>query len=546
MPGMMDTILNVGIDPTNEKEYRALLGDKCFEDSYHRLITMFGSTVYDLPRTKLEAGSYKDALAFFHSVTGKPFPNAEEQILKSIEAVFLSWNSERAKAYRKQHNIPQEWGTAVTIQSMVFGNFNDKSATGVLFTRNPDTGEDKIQGEFLVNAQGEDVVAGIRTPEPLENMAKWNPLVYSELIATVKMLEHLKGDAQDIEFTIQNGKLYILQTRNAKRSAQATIRIAIDMGRWKDVSVEHLDSARVPFVKPEFVQANPPAFVGIPASSGVVTGKPVFSAKDAIGCNEPCILITKETTPEDYAGMLAAKGVITMEGGLTSHAAVVARGENIPCVTGVGANLKDFKGAKVVSFDGSTGNIWLGPIEMEPGKDTLVNEYLWKNAEHAGVVPMVGPEDIPNIPAGTKEVVLVLGPAIMSLPKAYEYVTSACKKVDKLYLDLTPDTNPYFKIFGFSFDYTGRLVGELGALKNKLVLVGRSTPGFFSLGSTGDLAELILSKGGVALVGDADEATTKVLQWKKAEGATFYSFGNFKGELKSMVPLITAVIERGE
>lgn len=371
-PGMMDTLLNVGIDATNMPFWIERLGEKSFNDSGKRLITMYADVVMGLDRHQFEAcDGYASAMALYQQVTGEAFPDAEGQLIGAIGAVFKSWNNERAKTYRKLNNIPETLGTAVVVQQMVFGNLGETSCTGVLFTRNPDTGEDKVVGEFLVNAQGEDVVAGIRTPEPLSKMIDWNNAVLTELLSVAHTLEEARKDMQDIEFTVEDGKLYILQTRNAKRTPKAAVNIALDLHAkgWlseKDMfarfSMKALDLAQVATIA-DGVSCETLAGTGIPACSGVISGVVVKSSDAAINCKEPCVLITDETTPDDIGGMNAAVAIVTMKGGSTSHAAVVARGMNRICVVGMGLPLDTFKEGDKVTVCGATGRVWNGVIK---------------------------------------------------------------------------------------------------------------------------------------------------------------------------------------
>lgn len=416
MPGMMDTILNVGLTPDTVDLWVTRLGEACTHDSLARLDKM-----------------YLD-------VVGVPCPATfEEQLIGAIEAVFNSWDNDRAKFYRKMNNIPEDWGTAVVIQAMVFGNLNDQSGTGVLFTRDPDTGNDVITGEFLVNAQGEDVVAGIRTPMPLSQMSEWNPGVTSDLLEAVTNLEKAKKDVQDVEFTIQDGVLYILQTRNAKRSAKAAVRIAVDMYHegvlplvqaLKRVTIRQFDLAQQRVIDPSF--KDEPDLTGIPACSGVVTGRPVFSSIDAINCIEPCILVTKETTPNDIAGMDAAVGVLTMMGGATSHAAVVARGMNKPCVVGVGAETKDIT-SDVISIDGATGRVWFKDVPVIDGAgDPYVVEYTRLLCNYQNIIPV----DCLDLGDKNSVILLDVGSDLHNLPLAVERVVTALKNPKNfLYVD---------------------------------------------------------------------------------------------------------------
>lgn len=367
MPGMMDTILNVGLDDTTYPEYAKHLGANTARNCYTRLIQMYGSVVDGVDHKKLtKAVSLPTRLKAYQKLTGHAFPSVDDQIVNAVEAVFKSWDNDRAKHYRKMHAIPDDWGTACVIQAMVFGNRNDKSATGVLFTRNPDSGKNVMTGEFLVNAQGEDVVDGSHTPRPITEMADWNFKVSEELFDWARALENKAGFAQDIEFTVEDGKLYLLQTRNAKLSARATVRTAMDM-LAEGMIGPHDARSRVtrkvfaqlmkPVIDPSFTTK--PHWTGIPACSGIVTGKVVHTAGQSIASKEPCILVTKETNPNDIAGMEAAAGILTMTGGSTSHAAVVARSMNKPTVVGLSQDLTSFPLGSKVTIDGSTGHVWV-------------------------------------------------------------------------------------------------------------------------------------------------------------------------------------------
>lgn len=406
MPGMMDTILNVGLTSETIDYWSDKLGERAAYDSYRRLIQMYGSVALgvpdetfaarlsqrkaeysvtedkDLPVEGLKSlvSIFKDAVSIH---AGCQFPDKiEDQILSAVEAVFKSWDNERAKTYRKINKIPDSWGTAVVIQTMVFGNLNDDSGSGVLFTRNPSTGDKVVFGEFLPNAQGEDVVAGIRTPLPLPKLGEVWPEVLKELSETVLKLERHYKDMQDVEFTIQNKKLYILQTRNGKRSALAAFKIASDMleeglinpeDALKRVTGQQFKVAKMPQVDPSFT--GKPHVIGIDACPGVASGVAVLTAQRALDSNVPCILVTKETNPDDIAGMAAASGVLTATGGATSHAAVVARSMDKPCVVGCtglkptdngfavhlddGSSVDILEGTKL-TIDGATGNVWVG------------------------------------------------------------------------------------------------------------------------------------------------------------------------------------------
>lgn len=415
MPGMMDTILNVGLTKFNLEEWKKRIGERTALDSYRRLIQMYGCVVNDIPhaqfehalhREKQNAGVTYDSelpianlealIEEYHQIylhfTSDDFPNEVElQISGAIQAVFKSWNNERAIAYRKLNNYPDDWGTAVTIQAMVFGNFNENSCSGVLFTRCPSTGQNAIIGEFLPNAQGEDVVAGIRTPVSWEYMADWNPLVYEKIRTMVTKLELHYKDMQDIEFTVQDGHVFLLQTRNGKRSARASFVIACDL--WKEgvidfdtvckrVTAKEYMILHRPMIDPNFKE--PPTHTGIAGGGGVVTGIPVFSAASAINCKEPCILVAKETTPDDVEGMNASLGILTLTGGKTSHAAVVARGMNKTCVVGcTDLDIPALVGINSITLDGHTGNVWVNihvPVikAIVPAEADRIIDYAFK------------------------------------------------------------------------------------------------------------------------------------------------------------------------
>lgn len=406
MPGMMDTVLNVGLTKETMSFWEGKIGTKAARDSRRRLMQMFGSVVFGMDekqfekelstvktkyRASVDSDLTEDALSEVIEAYEKVFKRnrqkmpdtVEEQLLLASQAVFSSWDNTRAKQYRQIHGYSDDWGTAVTIQEMVFGNLNDNSCTGVLFTRNPSTGRNDPLGEFLINAQGEDVVAGIRTPMPIYDMHDWNQGVYRELMETAKRMEKTCKDMQDIEFTVQDGELFMLQTRNAKRSAMAAVKIALEMsaeglitrrealGR---ISRGQYETLCAPMIAPSFNA--PPDVQGEPASTGIATAKAVFSSDDAERAEEDCILIAEETTPEDLPGIHASLGILTATGGVTSHAAVVARGMDKVCVVGAGdiKFIKDKKdkiiGAKLgehevyqgdtLTIDGASGRVWVG------------------------------------------------------------------------------------------------------------------------------------------------------------------------------------------
>ncbi|MBE7446899.1 MAG: pyruvate, phosphate dikinase [Planctomycetia bacterium] len=415
MPGMMDTVLNLGLTPDAVTGLIKKTGNERFVwDAYRRFITMFGDVVMGVERhyfeeildkykkktrvksdTGLTSDQLKKIVEEFKSVykkkTGENFPtDPKVQLRKAIDAVFASWNNQRAIKYRQLYEIKGLIGTAVNIQAMVFGNMGTSSATGVCFTRNPATGENKFYGEFLVNAQGEDVVAGIRTPEPIANLGKEMPDIYKQLVEYKNILENHFKDVQDIEFTIQENRLFMLQTRTGKRTAKAAIKFAVDMTKEglidKKTAISRIDPSQLdqllhptfdPKAKKEVIAT------GLPASPGAATGKVVFNAEDAEKLaekKEKVILVRKETSPEDIGGMHASKGVLTTRGGMTSHAAVVARGMGKCCVAGCGALQIDYKSqtftvngkvvkkGEYISIDGSTGEVMLGQVStIEPG-----------------------------------------------------------------------------------------------------------------------------------------------------------------------------------
>jgi pyruvate,orthophosphate dikinase len=418
MPGMMDTVLNLGLNDATVKALAAKTGNERFAyDSYRRFIQMYCDVVLGIDHyhfeemleqkkmdrditldTELTADDLKELVASYKEKVaeeqGKPFPDdVHEQLWGAIRAVFDSWMSARAKKYRELHDIPESWGTAVTVQSMVFGNMGDDCATGVAFTRNPSTGERKYYGEFLINAQGEDVVAGIRTPQPLSEMPAVMPQVYQQLTDVFDKLETHYRDMQDIEFTIQNHKLWMLQTRSGKRTAAAAVKIAVDMVNEKRISKEEaikridplsLDQLLHPTLDPKATKTV--LARGLPASPGAASGKVVFSAEDAeemaLRHKEKVILVRIETSPEDIHGMHAAQGILTARGGMTSHAAVVARGMGKPCVSGAGDVRIDYakkefqvmgrtlKEGETITINGSTGEVMLGEIPtVQPSLD---------------------------------------------------------------------------------------------------------------------------------------------------------------------------------
>ncbi len=414
MPGMMDTVLNLGLNDQTVKGLIALTSNDRFAyDCFRRFVQMFGNVVLGVSGDKFESiiQRHKDELKVKLDVDldtktliaivqefkqlikqekQQPFPDDPfAQLWMAIAAVFRSWNGKRARIYRQANEIPDTLGTAVNIQSMVFGNIGSESGTGVCFTRNPSTGEPVLYGEFLMNAQGEDVVAGTRTPQPISQLAKELPHDYRRLVGLCALLEHHFKDMQDVEFTVENGTLYILQTRSGKRTAQAAIRIAVDMVREglinKHQSLLRIQPTQIEQLLHRQIDPNykqKPLATGLPASPGASTGKVIFDTDEAhrLGSSGvDVILVREETTPEDIHGMIAARGVLTSRGGMTSHAAVVARGMGKPAVVGcdeitidatnellVSRNITVRKN-EIITIDGTTGNVLLGEVPtVEP------------------------------------------------------------------------------------------------------------------------------------------------------------------------------------
>jgi len=392
MPGMMDTILNVGLN-----DDAVASGERFVQDSYRRLIQMYGETVDHIDAQRFSEALDEDDLeqtietfkGIYEDETGRPFPqDAKEQLGRAVRAVFESWNTPRAKAYRRHNRIADDLGTAVNVVQMVFGNKGDQSGTGVAFTRDPSTGEQGLYGEFLADAQGEDVVAGIRTPEHVSEMQQRLPQAFDELVETMRRLEEHYKDLQDIEFTVEEGKLYLLQTRSAKRTAAAALKAAVDMVDESLISREEavaridpgqLDQLLHPRIDPDTnyeVVAK-----GLNASPGAASGGIVFdadTAEDRGRNGDAVILVRWETTPDDIHGMIAAQGILTAHGGMTSHAAVVARGMGKPCVAGCEALSVDAQaktasidGTKlaegdVITIDGGTGEVIVGEVALIP------------------------------------------------------------------------------------------------------------------------------------------------------------------------------------
>jgi pyruvate,orthophosphate dikinase len=451
MPGMMDTILNLGLNDDNVEKLARKTNDERFAyDCYRRLLQMFGEVVYDVPMTAFDTyfNDYKkqhgyeiDAdipaeglqeiceryKAIYEEKVDKPFPQEPiVQLTEAIEAVFKSWDNDRARVYRQLNDIPYDIGTAVNVQEMVFGNSGDRSGTGVAFTRNPGTGEAKLFGEYLLNAQGEDVVAGIRTPKDIATLHDQMPHVHQQFVEVSQSLEQHYKDMQDIEFTIENEQLYILQTRNGKRTANAAINIAVDLVREgviskedaiKQVEVKSIDQLLHPnFDEQALAQATVISKAGLPASPGAATGKIVFSAEDAKAQaeqGEKVILMRPETSPEDIEGMVASEAIVTTHGGMTSHAAVVARGMGKCCVTGC-ANLEIntqqrtvtfpqgvLSEGDIVSVDGANGDIYVGEVDtISAQRSEAFSQFMQWSEEIAQLSVRMNAETPQDIAAG--------------------------------------------------------------------------------------------------------------------------------------------------
>lgn len=430
MPGMMDTILNLGLNDEIVEKFKEKTDPRFAYDSYRRFIQMFSDVVMEVPKSQferiiddmkeakgvtqdieLDADDLKEMIvkfkAYFKEAKGFDFPqDPKDQLIESVKAVFRSWNNPRANVYRRMNDIPSSWGTAVNVQAMVFGNMGNTSGTGVAFTRNPSTGEKKLYGEYLMNAQGEDVVAGIRTPQPISALQEENPAVYNQFVDIATKLEQHYRDMQDMEFTIENGKLYMLQTRNGKRTAAAALKIAVDLvaegmltkeEAILKVEPKQLDSLLHPQFNPDALKKAKPVAKGLPASPGAACGQVYFTAETAVAAaqsGQKVVLVRLETSPEDIEGMDASEGILTVRGGMTSHAAVVARGMGTCCVAGCG-DIKIDEDAKLftvgdltikegdyISIDGSTGNIYGEAVEtMNAVMTDDFNQFMgWADA----------------------------------------------------------------------------------------------------------------------------------------------------------------------
>ena len=419
MPGMMDTILNLGLNDVSVEGFAAKTNNPRFAyDSYRRFIQMFSDVVMELSKKRfeeiiddlkekkgvkqdveLDADDMKELVSrfkeFYKAEKGEEFPqDPKVQLMEAVKAVFRSWDNPRANVYRRMNEIPYDWGTAVNVQSMVFGNSGNRSGTGVAFTRNPATGEKALFGEYLINAQGEDVVAGVRTPSPISKLHEEMPEVYEQFSKIANSLEQHYKDMQDMEFTIEDGKLYMLQTRNGKRTAAAALKVAVDLvdeGMIDEkeavcrVEPKQLDSLLHPTFDAEALKKAAVIGKGLAASPGAACGKVVFTAEEAKEWHErgeKVVLVRLETSPEDIEGMQVSEGILTVRGGMTSHAAVVARGMGTCCVSGCGDIVVDYANKKFtlagkdyhegdwISLDGSTGNIYgeaVPTVPADPG-----------------------------------------------------------------------------------------------------------------------------------------------------------------------------------
>lgn len=448
MPGMMDTILNLGLNDIAVEGFAKLTNNPRFAyDSYRRFIQMFSDVVMGVEKSKFEkiideiketkgvkldtelsAEDLQELIvrykAYFKQEKGFDFPqDPNEQLIQAVEAVFRSWDNPRAIVYRRQNDIPGDWGTAVNVQAMVFGNMGDTSGTGVAFTRNPSTGEKKLYGEYLVNAQGEDVVAGIRTPSKIGKLEDEMPEIYAQFVEIANKLEDHYRDMQDMEFTIENGKLYMLQTRNGKRTAAAAIKIAVDLVDEGMITKEEavlkvdpkqLDSLLHPVFEQGALKKAEPIAKALPASPGAATGKIYFTAEEAVSASEKghkVVLVRLETSPEDIEGMGVSEGILTGRGGMTSHAAVVARGMGTCCVAGCGelkineeekyfeVGGKRYNEGDYISLDGNTGYVY---GEKLPTQDVQLTDDFTKLMSWADAVRTLKVRTNADTPADAK------------------------------------------------------------------------------------------------------------------------------------------------
>ncbi|MEG1751664.1 MAG: pyruvate, phosphate dikinase [Clostridia bacterium] len=445
MPGMMDTVLNLGLNDSVVNGLAKLTNNKKFAlDCYRRFIQMFSDVVMGIEKSNFEKiisqmkskknikfdteFSAEDIMemvkkfkAYYKAEKGENFPEDPQiQLFEAVKAVFRSWDNPRANIYRRMNDISAKWGTAVNVQMMVFGNMGETSGTGVAFTRNPSTGQKELFGEYLMNAQGEDVVAGVRTPMPISSLEKQNPEIYNQFVKICNTLESHYNDMQDMEFTIENGKLFMLQTRNGKRTARAALKIAVDMVNEKKLTKEQallkidprqLDALLHPQFKASSLKLAKVIATGLPASPGAGCGKIALTAKTAVAmksAKEKIILVRQETSPEDIEGMMVSQGVLTSRGGMTSHAAVVARGMGTACVAGCGAltvyedkkyctiDGKKYLEGDYISLDGSTGKVYGEKVETEPAKLSKEFATIMEWADNVSVLKVRTNADTPK------------------------------------------------------------------------------------------------------------------------------------------------------
>lgn len=466
MPGMMDTLLNMGIDDETYSYWEQKLGKATAMACLRRLMNSYIKLAMEqkgiLPNGIKTANK---AFAWFEDRYKFPWPKAAAQVFGAIVAVFNSWDSPRAKAYRAINNIPHDIGTAVIIQQMVFGNLNDKSCTGVLFTRNPDTGDKTFMGEFLVNAQGEDVVAGTHTPQKIDpGLYDWNPDLHIALSKIAVGLEASRGYPQDIEFTVEDGKLWILQTRNIKRSARAGVKIALDM-----IAEQQGDSSRIlkTVTAREYMLIQQPcledgysveaAAIGLPASSGVAQGKVVHTSDKA---DAHSILVRDETDPSDIEGMHKAAGILTMNGGATSHAAVIARGMNKPAVVGLGQKIEDFPEGTIIAICGSTGRVWRHGVPIVTPKSQIGKKLL----DLAYDVLQARP--IAHKAIAGDQVIDLRGAFLMDATAFQSNLAAIVDKVDRglILHDPTPEQTELYELMGIRSRHRAEMIGV--ALEN--------------------------------------------------------------------------------
>jgi pyruvate,orthophosphate dikinase len=592
MPGMMDTILNVGLTSKTLPMWAEKIGDRAAFDSFRRLVQMYGNVVLGIPMeefeeelellkekygasadTDLTGGQLEELGDNYRDVIvehGHQFPDSlEGQLMGAIMAVFKSWMNPRAVAYRELNNISADMGTAVNVQMMVFGNMNEESCSGVLFTRDPATGAPGVMGEFLPNAQGEDVVAGIRTPLNLKEMEAWNPEAYEWLMDLAERMETENLDMQDMEFTVQNGQLYILQTRNGKRSAKAAVRIAVDLFEeklitkktaLKRVSAKQFFKANVPVIDPKF--SGEALTSGIPAGGSVVTGRVALSSEAALKMSGNVILVAKETTPEDIKGMNKAVGILTSTGGATSHAAVVARGMDKSCVVGA-TELVVFGDravigeavmleGDVVSIDGATGRVWLGEVPVvDPAEDPYLTTF--KNW-------LLGKKQVWHVVSKVEDIRpgnLYVETGAGDNAKLATILQGLDKATSRVIIDLNPmlEDSALTDMFGGQAAWQeisekAEILSGFEGLADKVTLyvesvyqdlVKEALPGFSLVNSVGDIKGLLAASGEIMIgaglydMAGGKAAGNKLLKMLKAGGAEFEIFNEPVGFAEAVV-----------